>query len=225
MNSYSRYSARRTIPWEAGRAVGIIPIVELFNRQRAIIVGSLLGDACLERNGTRYRLRMEHSDAQKAYVLWKCSELSHFVTDASPMKVEAFHPVQKKTYVSWRMYTRTHDALGTFAELFYRNGTKSLPENLGDILTDPLSVAVWFMDDGYKRSDCNAFRISTDSFSFEENKLLQKVLAKNFGIHSSIHRKGVYWNLYIPQKFARDFVTLTKSHMLPSLSYKIALAP
>lgn len=190
-----------------------------------MIIGSLLGDACLERNGTAYRLRMEHTDAQKAYVLWKCEVLSDFATKASPMKVKAFHSVQRKTYVSWRMYTRTDTVFSAFAERFYREGRKVLPTDLGKILVDPLSVAVWFMDDGYKRNDCNALRISTDSFSFEEHESLQEILAKNFGIQCSIHRKGVYWNLYIPQKFARDFVTLTKSYILPSFSYKITLAP
>lgn len=199
--------------------------MELSDRQRAIIIGSLLGDTCLERNGIRYRLRMEHSNAQKEYVLWKCHMFAGFVTNASPMKVEAFHLVQKKKYVSWRMYTKTLGVFNTFAEQFYFNGKKVLPKNLDKILTDPLSIAVWFMDDGYKRNDCNAFRISTDSFSLEENKLLQKMLVKNFGIQCSVHKKGAYWNLYIPQKFAKDFVALVKPYILPSFSYKIALAP
>jgi len=150
---------------------------------------------------------------------------SNMLTDASPMKVKAFHKKQQKTYISWRAYTKTSPVFDEIRQLFYSSGKKIVPKNIKQLLTSPLSLAVWHMDDGYKRNDCNAFRINTDSFSREEHELLRETLRANFGIQSSIHRKGKYLNLYIPQKYAQHFVGLIQSHIVPSLSYKIALAP
>ena len=199
--------------------------MELSRQQRAIVVGSLLGDACLERNGKCYRLRMEHCDAQKEYVQWKCTMFAGLVSKASPMEVNAFHQKQRRTYKSWRMYTRSSPLFREIEKQFYVGGRKIVPLDLRALLTDPLSLAVWFMDDGYKRNDCNAFRINTDSFTKKEQMLLQETLATNFGIDSSVHQKGKYWNIYIPQSSSRRFVKVVKPHILPCLLYKIALAP
>ena len=81
------------------------------------------------------------------------------------------------------------------------------------------------MDDGYKRNDCNAFRISTDSFTYHENKLLVKALKQNFGLDCTIHKKGKYWNIYIPRKSAYEFKDLVSPYIVPTLCYKIALTP
>lgn len=35
-------------------------------------------------------------------------------------------------------------------------------------LIDPTTLAVWFMDDGTKRTDCNAGRIATQGFTKKE---------------------------------------------------------
>ena len=53
----------------------------LNDRQRSIIVGTLLGDSHLEtQNGGRtYRLKVEHAMAQRAYVDWLYDELKEFV--------------------------------------------------------------------------------------------------------------------------------------------------
>ena len=81
------------------------------------------------------------------------------------------------------------------------------------------------MDDGYKRNDCNALRLNTDSFSLPEQRLLQSALEKNFEIKSTLHRKGEYWNIYIPESSVRRFVQIIKPYILPSIAYKISLAP
>lgn len=81
------------------------------------------------------------------------------------------------------------------------------------------------MDDGYKRNDCNAFRISTDAFSKTEQIKLQKILAQHFGIASSLHRKKKWWNFYIPEKATKRFRQIVSPYIVPSLRYKVALAP
>lgn len=57
---------------------------------------------------------------------------------------------------------------------------KQVPTNLSDYFSDRLSLAVWFWDDGTLRKDCNAARIATQGFNYEEHLILQEcILLRN----------------------------------------------
>lgn len=199
-------------------------MLKLSKRHRAIIIGTILGDGCLECRNKNVRLRLEHGIKQEKYLLWKFKELKSIIT-GRPMQVHALHSKSRSYYDSLRIYTFSDKSLNIFWKLFYRNNKKVIPQNISKLLNDPLSLAVWFMDDGYKRNDCNAFRINTDSFKESEQNVLCQILKNNFGIDSSIHRKGKYWNIYIPQSSSKKFVEIVKPYIIPSMKYKIALAP
>jgi hypothetical protein len=49
----------------------------------SVIVGSLLGDACLERNGRHWRLRFDHGWREEAYAWWKF-RLLHTIAASTP---------------------------------------------------------------------------------------------------------------------------------------------
>jgi hypothetical protein len=198
--------------------------MQLTQRQDAIIVGSILGDGCLERNGRYARLRLEHSDKQKSYLLWKYKELKSVIT-GSVMKVHGYHKVNRCFYDSFRVYTFSDEVIKYYWEKFYCDAGKIIPTDIDKFLTKPLSLAVWFMDDGYKRNDCNALRLGTDSFNRQEQELLQNTLWKNFGLETKVHKKGKYWNIYIPERESKKFVSIVKPYIIPKLKYKIALTP
>ena len=198
--------------------------MELTGRQKAIIVGAILGDSNLEKRWKNPRLRFAHSVSQKEYVLWKYRELRNIASSA-PIPIRQLHWQNGKMCESWQFATRALTELTHYWNLFCSSGTKRIPPNISDILTHPLSLAIWLMDDGYKRNDCNAFRLNTDAFPIAEQQLLQTALTENFGIHSKLHRKGKYWNIYIPEASARRFVALVREHVIPCMEYKIALTP
>ncbi len=200
-----------------------IHFMQITKRQNAIIIGTLLGDGCLERNGKYCRLRLEHSNNQKLYLLWKYKNLKNISGKVMPLHY--YHKVHKKFYDNTRVYTFSDKIFDFYWNIFYRTGKKTIPSNMASFLIDPLSLAVWLMDDGYKRNDCNAFRLSTDSYTKNEQCTLQSVLKNNFGIDSTLHKKGKYWNVYIPERESKKFVSLVKKYIIPSLSYKIALTP
>ena len=54
--------------------------MQINSRQDAIILGTLLGDGCLEQNGRWTRLRLEHGSSQKSYLDWKKKELKNLIT-------------------------------------------------------------------------------------------------------------------------------------------------
>jgi hypothetical protein len=198
--------------------------VRLTDEEQAIIVGTLLGDGCLERNGTHVRLRIEHGISQEAYVLWKREKLQNIITGV-PMRIRVRHAKSGAYYKSVRISTRSTYILEPFWEAFYRDGKKHVPASISLWLRHPLALAIWLMDDGYKRNDCNAIRLNTDSFTLEEQYLLQDALKVNFSIESTVHRKGKYLNLYIPGASARRLVELVRPYIIPSMIYKITLAP
>ena len=198
--------------------------MELTPRQRAITVGAILGDGTIENRWRNPRLRFAHTVRQKEYLFWKYNELRN-VASSKPMLIRERHKAMGKVYETWQFGTRAVEELWYYWNIFYSSGRKTVPEEITELLTSPLSLAVWFMDDGYKRNDCNAFRLSTDCFSRDEQKLLQSVLQGNFGIESALHRKRRRWNIYIPETSARRFVEVVRPYIVPVLSYKIALAP
>lgn len=193
-------------------------------RQRAIILGAVLGDSQIEKRWENPRIRFAHSVRQKDYLFWKYSELQS-IASSEPILIREKHQITQKVYESWQFGTR---ALGEFLEYwnwFYPSGRKCVPERITELIVSPLSIAVWYMDDGYKRNDCNAIRLNTDAFSRLDHERLQRMLEGNFGITSALHRKGKYWNIYIPRHSVRKFVELVRPYVVPTLEYKIALAP
>lgn len=199
--------------------------ISLNPKQKNVLLGTLLGDGSLELNGRHVRLRTDHGIKQKEYVKWK----HRIFFNLTKNKVKCFcMKADKRTNKKYRhckFDTISTPLLDKLYKIFYDNNKKRVPKNIVKILKEPLSLAVWFMDDGYKRNDCNALRINTDAFNFDEQKLLQRCLEKNFGIKSKIHRKGEYWNIYIPNSDAIKFCRIIRPYVIPEMSYKISLTP
>jgi hypothetical protein len=198
--------------------------MEITDRQHAIIVGTLFGDGLLERNGRYVRLRVGHGLNQKEYLWWKYYELQELATD-KPRIFSSYHKITKRNYEGLIFSTYSSPELEKYWKAFYPNGKKIVTRLACELLQDPLSLAVWHMDDGYKRNDCNALRLNTDAFAESGQKLLQNILEKRFGVAVNLHRKGKWWNIYIPQSEAKKFTKLVSPYILPALRYKIALAP
>ena len=135
--------------------------VSLTKTCRDVIVGAILGDACLERNGKHVRLRIDHGHHQQALVEWKYRQLAE-LTPSPPRRVEVYDPRTHKTYIHFRFASRTIEALDEYFDLFYgSSGVKCVPENIATYLNSALSIAVWYMDDGGRRGDCRSGYFNT----------------------------------------------------------------
>jgi len=191
--------------------------IQLDEYQKAIIVGTVLGDACLHNNWskTNSRLQIRHSLAQKEYVLWKYEVLKSLVL-TKPQHYGRTNSVWFRTI--------SHPELTKLQQIFYRNKKKIIPENIEQFLSNPLTMAVWFMDDGnaFRRGDCvYGYHLNTQSFSTRENKRLQKALASVWNIETSIQQNNGYPRLYIGAQGRERFVDIVYPFLLPSLEYKI----
>ena len=160
--------------------------------QDAVIVGGLLGDMHIQKTSAstnRCRLRICHSIRQKEYVDWKHSVLlTPFCKKTKPPYLDD----RRLTTPEYMFYTSYQDEFIPYHTAWYqRRGsdsstTKTVPVNIKQLLVDPIALAVWYLDDGTKRSDCNACRFATQSFSLNENELLASCLKENFGLVATI---------------------------------------
>lgn len=196
----------------------------LTERQHAIIIGTLLGDGHLERNGLHVRLKIDHSEKQSEYVQWKYNELASFGA-SSPVRVEYYDHRTRKIYCNYRFATHSLPGLDHYLDMFYCGGRKGIPAEIGRLFQSPLSLAVWYMDDGYMRKDCRAFHLNTQSYTDYEQTLLQECLLKNYGIETRVHKARGYQKLYIPSIMVERFVAVVEPYTIPAMSWKLTNSP
>jgi hypothetical protein len=190
------------------------------NRQEAIITGLLLGDGHLEKNGRYVRLKVDQALKHSDYVNWLYNELKNLVP-ARPVIIEENDKRTRKLYRRLHFATYSNAELKKWRDAFYVNRRKVIPSKIRSILKSKISLAIWLMDDGYKRNDCAAIRLNTDAFKFSEQQGLIKCLQKNFKIKSHLHKKGKWFNIYIPKGEAKEFSRLVEPYILPSFRHKL----
>lgn len=167
------------------------------------------------------RARFDHSVNQKEYLFWKYTEFNDLATKIPRLITQKPHWQTNKIYNRWHFSTKAIPEMNYYCEVFYRDKRKIIPTNIQELFFEPISLAVWIMDDGYKRNDCDAVRISTDAFSIEEQKRLIDCLNGNFDLHAVLHKKGKWWNIYIPQREIIKLRNIIAPYVIPSMRYKI----
>ena len=195
--------------------------MSLSKRCEDIVLGTVLGDGCLERNGSNVRLRIDHSIPQAAFVDWKFCELTEL--EPRPRRVvERVDPRTGTNHVNYRFSTRTTPALNDHYLKFYgRDKRKAIPEDMPELLDSPLSIAVWYMDDGGRRGDCRSGYLNTNAYSVRDVEILKECLSRNFGIATSTHFAAGKPRIYIPQAHFAQFCDLVRPHVISEMAYKL----
>lgn len=191
--------------------------LRLTKRQRSILVGLILGDGHLEtqNNGRTYRLKVEHSINQKKYVEWLYREFKEWV----PGKI---YTKQRGALQSVGFTTYSHGSFRFYGQNFYGNKIKHIPKILSKLL-DPLSLAVWFMDNGSRKSaKHNTYNIHTLGYKKDELVFVQNLLSDLFMIDTSLHKQKIKsWRIYILARSAVRFTAIVKKYIIPSMRYKL----
>ena len=204
-----------------GNPVGSREAFTLSVRCREIVVGTILGDGCLERNGANVRLRIDHGATQKAFVEWKLHELKE-LHPLQPRLVQRLDRRTRRVHENYRFDTRTTPRLNHYFDLFY-GGTriKRIPMGIFAVLRTPLSLAVWYMDDGSKRRDCRSGYLNTNAYSVKDVQLLKECLWFNFGVESVTHFAAAKPRIYIPSRGFGRFCSLVAPFVIPTMRYKL----
>ena len=190
---------------------------------RNIVVASLLGDGWLDRLKPRTQTSIYHlkyNDKSFGYLSW----IREQVEELEPSILKA-----KPGFSQHYFYTRSRQDIGDLRKLFYPNeGIKRVPENISALLTDPISLAVWYQDDGTldRRPKYHwNVRIATYCFPYDDCVLLRDALKQNFGITVSVckcqMRGKLYFQLYVHAKSMERFIEIVKPYIHENLKYKI----
>lgn len=186
---------------------------------KEILVGKLLGDAHLELNGKNYRFKIEHSLAQRDYVDWLFEKLKDFCSAPPQIRERKY---AGKVYRKYYFQTRSLPNFKFFGKQFYREKKKIIPQRIIRKLLTPLSLAVWFMDDGSVKSRETRGRIlNTQGFSKSEVLFLCEALNSKFDFHSKPRKQREGWQIFIPAADANRLLELIGKLVLPNFRYKL----
>ena len=86
----------------------------------------------------------------------------------------------------------------------------------------PLSMAVWFMDDGSRKSSqCRGLYLNTQSFTLDEVQSLQTVIFRDVGVETSLRQQRDGLQIYVPSRNSARLIQFMADEILPSMGYKL----
>ena len=179
----------------------------LTETQTSLIIGSLLGDGAM-RCKANALLEINHSFNQRTYVDWKYHILADLV--GSPPKPRRGNGRR----IAYRFTTLSSPQLTPYYRAFYRDGRKVVPY----VSLTPLSLAVWFMDDGCK--SYNALYLNTQQFALPDQRSLIQLLRRHFGIESTLNRDKTYHRIRIAVSSVPRFRRIVDPHLREEFTYK-----
>lgn len=194
-------------------------------KQKDIVIGMILGDAYLQKTGKQNaRLRLEQGIAQKEYLEWKVEQLqNYFQSKIQVLKRE--NPVWKKTYQYVRIQSTASPEFGKLRRLFYKDSQKIIPKTITTLFKNPLSLAIWFMDDGYYYHRDKIAYIYIPNFDKESLIYLLKMLKDNFNLLTTLKKKKRGSVLIFSVKETQKLINLIYNYIILSMRYKLPLDP
>jgi hypothetical protein len=114
--------------------------------------------------------------------------------------------------------TRTSHVFSEWHSRFYQSGKKIVPRDIADLLV-PLSLAVWFMDDG--AADHAGVTFQTHSFSLDEVNLLIDALNGKFRLAASLRRNRGHHVIYVGASSLEKLEQIVQPHLLLEMRYKL----
>jgi DNA-binding CsgD family transcriptional regulator len=189
--------------------------VDLSGNQKQMLIGSVLGDGTITKHGA---YSCSHSYKQEEYFNYKRKTLYNLHSDRVQRYV---HSCFKEDTESLHFTTGCNKYLYELRDIFYPEGKKIFPyEYMRDNLEGE-GLSYWHLDDGnyYK----NIIKLCTYGYSYEEQKLIIKLLEEKFNIDGRIDKRNSRRDYYISlrKNSTKDFINLIEPYIIPSMRYKI----
>ena len=228
----ANHSIRTPKGWcEAGKlAVGDYVMLAqphcLSDQQWKIILGSLMGDGalslCVKTSAAAARFRMGHGAKQVAYLDWKASLLGNISQSRSTNSKGA-------VFVDLKPLPELAD----LRKEVYIDGKKVLSWDYLKALT-PLSLAIWYMDDGgftlrakglqdRTREGSGRSEICVEMMSVDSRERLVEHLANAFNLRPKLIQRGArrIAALIFPKDETAKLHELIAPYIHPSMDYKL----
>jgi hypothetical protein len=209
--------------------------VNLTELQRQVILGSLLGDMSIiiGRGYRNPKVSASQSTKQTEYLMWKYDMLKNLTAGSKPhtyAQSSDFGLGSDKINYTIRFATMQLPCLFPIYKLVRGDGKKYVSKSWLNEITDPIGLAVWYMDDGCLANRYNV-RFALGLVSPEECCTIQDWMLNKWDIVSTIFNQtspipkyshNIYSNLSIGSKQnLRKFRELVEPYIIPSMRYKI----
>jgi predicted transcriptional regulator len=194
--------------------------IEFTAEEFQVFLGTMYGDASMTKYSRKSnaRLSFAHSLKQQNYCLWKYKKLQRFCS--KPRFDSNLDKRTNKVYDRIDVVTKANPLFTKYYDMFYKtvDGKKTKYLNI-DLLQElePLGLAVWFMDDGYKHS--NSISIATNCFAHSELEQLVIILKNKFNLHFTICDSTKV--IHLSAKDLCIFINLVEPYIHPDCAYKI----
>ncbi len=190
--------------------------IKIKKEAQQILIGGMFGDSYIgygNKHSTYPRLSFTHSIKQREYVEWKVSKLFPMLFSYDKVYKTSFGGSVFKTV------SRSYPFLSIYHSLFYR-GKKIITKDVCDLLT-PLSLAVWFMDDGSNDNRVGEYcYLWTCSYTIEEQQIIKKMFAEKFNIETII-KTNIKKQFFIYIVDSKRFLFLIRKYIPECMRYKI----
>ena len=188
----------------------------------SLLIGSLLGDAHMERDGNGSRVCFYQKGDHIEYIIWLHSTLLSYGYCKESVPQIYSRIINDKLVYYCRFRTFTYSSFNSLYDEFYVNKVKVVP-NLVEIYMSPLALSVWIMDDGTWIKN-RGISLATNSYSLSNVKYLINVLENKFGLNglSAVKAGGInQYMIYIPKRNLSILIPLIKPHIHPIFLYKL----
>ena len=189
-------------------------------QQRELLVGKLLGDGHLETrtHGRTYRLKVQHSMRQKAYVDWFYAAFAQWVTTPPRARMQRSG---SSIYEKYEFQTVSSSSFRFFGQQFYGAEGKCIPPLIHKWLS-PRALAVWYMDDGSIKSRYHrTILLNTHAYSSSDLGRLQKALQDRYGVMTTLRKQKDGTQIYVPSDAVDGFLSIIYPYVIESMRYKI----
>lgn len=212
--------ANNRVPICSSRKYNLLRAVPFNKKHKEFIVGHMLGDGCIYRDGKNslYKMTISHSNKQEQYFHWKIAIMDPFVNCWRE------NTDKRKNSIMLNSTTICHQEFNKYAKLFYDDQRiKHVPPDIANYIT-PFGLAVWIMDDGNLNAGVN-IRIATMCFTYDENIILRNMLKSVFNIRSKVmeykYRGKLYYQITINKRNSQILSDLIREYVIESMQYKL----
>lgn len=197
--------------------------LRLTQRLHEILIGSMLGDLFAEKPSSKHntRLMFKQSVVNSDYI-YHFFDLICLYCGSVPVQVSANSKLPHligKDYFALKFNTLSLACFNIYREMFYDlSGLKRVPINIADHFTQ-VSLAYWFMDDGYKSP--TGYYFCTESFSTSDILVLLDMLQTKFDLDCSVHKTTNGPRIYIKKSSVTHFNSLVRDEIITQFQYKL----
>ncbi len=180
---------------------------KLSKSQVSFLLGTLLGDSVTD--GKTARVKLTHCEKQRGINDFLISLLRNF--KSTRFKVTRDEHTQD--YVNFQ----SDGCFNKLKKITTKEGKQYFSEKVGELFT-PMSLAIFYMDDGHLRgSKYPEFAIGDE----EEGENFKNMLENKFNLRSRIRVSNKFSRIYIMKDSVDAFFSIISPFILDCMSYKV----